>query len=79
MSYDHASLKDLVDFMARALVDHPDEVEVNEVVGEHTTVVELSVSKEDLGKVIGKQGENGPFHENHPECRQHQVGQEIGS
>ncbi len=56
MGYDPSSLRDLVDFMARALVDNPDEVEVNEVVGEQTTVVELSVSKEDLGKVIGKQG-----------------------
>ncbi|MCJ8275353.1 MAG: KH domain-containing protein [Bdellovibrionales bacterium] len=56
MGYDPSSLRDLVDFMAKALVDHPDDVQVNEVVGEQTTVVELSVSKEDLGKVIGKQG-----------------------
>ena len=56
MDYDVKSLRDLVDFMARTLVDHPDEVEVNEVIGEQTTVIELSVSKEDLGKVIGKQG-----------------------
>ncbi len=56
MGYDPSSLKDLVDFMAKALVDNPDKVEVNEVVGEQTTVVELSVAKEDLGKVIGKQG-----------------------
>ncbi len=56
MNYDHASLKDLIEFMARALVDHPDSVEVNEVIGEQTTVVELKVAKEDLGKVIGKQG-----------------------
>ena len=56
MGYDPKSLRDLIDFMAKALVDHPDEVEVSELVGEQTTVVELSVSKEDLGKVIGKQG-----------------------
>ncbi|MEM7646515.1 MAG: KH domain-containing protein [Pseudomonadota bacterium] len=56
MGYDPTSLRDLVDFMAKALVDNPDDVEVNEVVGEQTTVVELSVSKDDLGKVIGKQG-----------------------
>ncbi len=56
MAYDPTSLRDLVDFMAKALVDNPDEVQVNEVVGEQTTVVELSVSKDDLGKVIGKQG-----------------------
>lgn len=54
--FDTQSLKDLVEFMARSLVDFPDKVEVNEIVGEQTTVVELKVSKEDLGKVIGKQG-----------------------
>ena len=53
---DHSSLRDLVEFMAKSLVDKPDDVEVNEIVGEQTTVVELKVSKEDLGKVIGKQG-----------------------
>ncbi len=56
MSYDTASLKDLVEFMAKALVDQPDAVEVQEIAGEQTTVVELKVAKEDLGKVIGKQG-----------------------
>ena len=56
MSYDHANLKDLVEFMAKSLVDNPEQVEVNEIVGEQTTVVELKVAKEDLGKVIGKQG-----------------------
>lgn len=50
------SLKDLVEFMAKSLVDKPEEVFVKEVVGEQTTVVELKVAKEDLGKVIGKQG-----------------------
>lgn len=53
---DHTSLKDLIEFMAKSLVDNPDEVEVKEIVGEQTTVVALKVSKEDLGKVIGKQG-----------------------
>jgi predicted RNA-binding protein YlqC (UPF0109 family) len=56
MGFDPSSLKDLVDFMARSLVDQPEKVSVNEVTGEQTTVVELSVAKEDLGKVIGKQG-----------------------
>jgi len=50
------SLKDLVEFMAKSLVDVPEEVEVNEIEGEQTTVVELKVAKTDLGKVIGKQG-----------------------
>jgi len=49
-------LKNLVEYMAKALVDFPDQVEVNEVVGDQTTVVELKVAKDDLGKVIGKQG-----------------------
>ena len=56
MSYSPSNLKDLVEFMAKSLVDNPDDVQVNEVVGEQTTVVELKVAKEDLGKVIGKQG-----------------------
>tara|TARA_Y100000815_G_C12908726_1_gene337028 strand:+ start:35 stop:301 length:267 start_codon:yes stop_codon:yes gene_type:complete len=55
-SMDPGSLRDLVEFMAKSLVDSPDEVDVNEVIGEQTTVVELKVAKEDLGKVIGKQG-----------------------
>ena len=49
-------MKDLIKFMAQALVDHPDQVEVSEVAGEQTSVIELRVAKEDLGKVIGKQG-----------------------
>lgn len=53
---DETNLKDLVEFMAKSLVDRPEEVTVNEIVGEHTTVIELRVAKEDLGKVIGKQG-----------------------
>jgi predicted RNA-binding protein YlqC (UPF0109 family) len=50
------NMKDLIEYIAKALVDAPDEVNVNEVVGEKTSVLELSVAKEDLGKVIGKQG-----------------------
>jgi len=49
-------LKELIEFMARALVDTPEKVRVSEIVGEQTSVIELRVSKEDLGKVIGKQG-----------------------
>jgi len=52
----NVSLKDLVEFVARALVDHPDQVEVEEISGAQTIVLELRVAKEDLGKVIGKQG-----------------------
>jgi predicted RNA-binding protein YlqC (UPF0109 family) len=49
-------MKDLIKYMAQALVDNPDEVDVSEVIGEQTSVIELRVAKEDLGKVIGKQG-----------------------
>lgn len=49
-------LKDLIEFMARALVDNPERVKVSEIAGEQTSVIELRVAKEDLGKVIGKQG-----------------------
>jgi predicted RNA-binding protein YlqC (UPF0109 family) len=50
------TMKELIKYMAQALVDNPDMVEVSEVVGEQTSVLELRVAKEDLGKVIGKQG-----------------------
>ena len=49
-------LKELIEFMARALVDNPEKVKVSEIEGEQTSVIELRVAKEDLGKVIGKQG-----------------------
>ncbi len=49
-------MKDLIEFMAKALVDNPDQVEVREIEGEQSSVIELRVSREDLGKVIGKQG-----------------------
>ena len=49
-------MKDLINVIAKALVDFPDQVEIKEVVGEKNTVLELRVAKEDLGKVIGKQG-----------------------
>ncbi len=49
-------MKDLIKYIAQALVDNPDKVEVSEIQGEQTSVMELRVAKEDLGKVIGKQG-----------------------
>lgn len=49
-------LKELIEYIAKSLVDNPDEVSVSEVEGEQTLVIELKVAKEDLGKVIGKQG-----------------------
>jgi hypothetical protein len=50
------SMKDLIEYIARSLVDSPDEVAVREVEGEKTTVYELRVGQGDLGKVIGKRG-----------------------
>lgn len=49
-------LKELVEYIAKSLVDKPEEVQVTEVGGEQTVVYELRVAKDDLGKVIGKQG-----------------------
>ncbi len=49
-------MKELIYYIAQALVDNPDEVAVSEVEGNQTSVLELKVAKEDLGKVIGKQG-----------------------
>ncbi|MBA7644910.1 hypothetical protein ES703_52658 [subsurface metagenome] len=49
-------MKDLIEYIAKVLVDNPDEVKVTELEGKQTSVVELRVAKEDLGKVIGKQG-----------------------
>ncbi len=50
------AMKDLINYIAKALVDNPDAVVVSEVEGNQTSVLELKVAKEDLGKVIGKQG-----------------------
>jgi predicted RNA-binding protein YlqC (UPF0109 family) len=49
-------MKELVEYLARALVAHPDAVEVNEVQGDTASVIELKVAKEDLGRIIGKEG-----------------------
>lgn len=50
-------MKDFIEYIAKRLVDHPDSVEVTEVEGEKTTVYELRVFNEDLGKVIGRKGQ----------------------
>jgi uncharacterized protein len=49
-------MKELVQFLARSLVNHPDAVEVKETLGDTASVLELKVAKEDLGRIIGKQG-----------------------
>ena len=50
------ALKELVESMAKALVERPDEVSVTEVEGDHNLLLELRVAKEDIGKVIGREG-----------------------
>lgn len=49
-------MKQLVEYMAKALVDHPDKVEVKEITGEKTLIYEVRVGEGDLGKIIGKEG-----------------------
>ncbi|GFN23960.1 MAG: KH domain-containing protein [Thermoanaerobacteraceae bacterium] len=49
-------MKELVETLARALVDHPDEVRVTQIEGEKSVILELRVAPADMGKVIGKQG-----------------------
>ena len=51
-------MKELVEIIAKALVDHPDQVRITEIHGGHTLVIELTTAKEDVGKIIGKRGQN---------------------
>ena len=51
-------IRELIEVIAKALVDLPDTVEVREIEGEQSSVIELRVAREDLGKVIGKEGRN---------------------
>ncbi|MDH3556532.1 MAG: KH domain-containing protein [Syntrophobacteria bacterium] len=52
------AVKELIEIMAKALVEHPDQVQVIEIAGEHASVIELRTAKDDIGKVIGKRGRN---------------------
>lgn len=49
-------MKNLLETLVKSLVDHPDKISVNEINGEQTTILELKVLPEDMGKVIGKEG-----------------------
>ena len=49
-------MKELIHYIATALVDYPDQVQITETEEDETIIIELTVAKEDLGKVIGKQG-----------------------
>jgi predicted RNA-binding protein YlqC (UPF0109 family) len=50
------SIRELIEYIAKVLVDHPERVRVSEVEGANTSVLELTVAREDMGKIIGKQG-----------------------
>jgi len=56
MSESSGSMRELIDYIAKSLVDNTERVEINEVAGTQTNVIELKVSKEDVGKVIGRNG-----------------------
>ena len=51
-------IKDLVEYIARCLVEHPEQVVVKEITGHQISIVELRAAKDDLGKIIGKEGRN---------------------
>ena len=54
----YIAMKELIKYIIQALVDHPEQVAITGVEGKQITVLEVKVAKEDLGKVIGKQGRN---------------------
>lgn len=49
-------MKELIEFLAKALVDRPEAVQVREIEGEKTLIIELKVAEEDIGKIVGRQG-----------------------
>jgi predicted RNA-binding protein YlqC (UPF0109 family) len=49
-------MKEFVEYIVKNLVDHPDQVRINEIGGTHTLIIELAVEKSDIGKIIGKKG-----------------------
>lgn len=55
---EHIQIKELVEVIARALAENPEEIEVNEIIGQQISVIELRAAKIDLGKIIGKEGRN---------------------
>lgn len=52
----HHHMKEFVEYIVKNLVDHPDQVRINEIGGTHTLIIELGVEKSDIGKIIGKKG-----------------------
>jgi uncharacterized protein len=55
---EHIQIKELVEVMSRALADDPGQVQVNEIIGQQISMLEIRAAKSDLGKIIGKQGQN---------------------
>ncbi len=53
-----AILKELIELMIKGIVDKPDKVEINQIIGEKTSVFEIKADSDDIGKIIGKQGRN---------------------
>ena len=51
-------MKELIKYIIQALVDHPEQIVISEIEGKQVTVLEIKAAKEDLGKIIGKQGRN---------------------
>lgn len=56
LAAENESMKELVDYIAKALVDEVERIEISEIAGNQTNIIELKVAKEDIGKVIGRQG-----------------------
>lgn len=54
--YLRTDMKEFVEYIVKNLVDHPDQVQINEIGGTHTLIIELAVEKSDIGKIIGKKG-----------------------
>lgn len=51
-------MKELIKYLARAMVDHPEQIEISEIASKQVTILELKVAKADIGKIIGKRGRN---------------------
>ena len=51
-------MKELIELIIKGIVDNPDKVEINEIIGEKSSIYEVRVDSDDIGKVIGKQGRN---------------------
>ena len=70
-------MKELIEEIAKALVDHPDQVVVKPIEGEQTTVLELRVAPSDLGKGNRQAGENGPVDPYHPGSGRHEAQETV--